>query len=199
MNHLGEHLVVLYGRGILDLEDGGILREFLETANSDVRRHAIGFVGQRLEGGNVIPPEVISRFIKLWEAYWSGKGRSDAGERPDSWLFGPWFACEAFPARWALEQLEQFVNVTGIVEPDHSVSEQLAELALFDPARCVRIVDRIVRNDREGWRAYSWMDSTKEILKAAIDAGGEAQVMALALIDHLGRRGYTELGKLLPT
>jgi hypothetical protein len=199
MNHLGQHLMLLYGRGQLGFDDDeGLLRTFLATGNADVRRHALGFVGQTLEQSESVPQAILDRFMSLWDLYWPSVGRKDAEQAPDAWLFGTWFISEAFPTDWALSRLEDFVQVVGVAAPGHEVAVQLAKLTPSDPARSVRILDHMVRKDREGWKFYGWRDSASQILSLAIAAGGEARDIAVRLIDHLGRRGYVELGALLP-
>ena len=96
MHHLGEHLMILYGRGQLGLDDdGGLLRRFLADSHPDVRRHAVGFVGRSIEGDEKLPEEVVSRFQDLWSLYWAGEARrmprrspmpgcSAPGSRPDN-------------------------------------------------------------------------------------------------------------------
>lgn len=198
MRRLGEHLMLLYGRGQLGLdEDGGLIRRFIENASPDLRRHTMSFVGQSLDENEAIPSEVIERFMSLWEEYWAGPGKKDAEERPDAWLFGWWFSCGKFPDQWALDQLEQFVNVAPTPEPDHKIGERLAEIAHVDIRKSVLILDRMIRGDREGWRLQTWRDQAKEILRQAMKVHGEARDRAIALIDHIGRRGYTEFGELL--
>ena len=198
MNHLCEHLMILCGHGQLGLDDeGGVLREFLANSNPDIRRYAIGFVGQSLEGVEEVPANVVERFIALWAAYWSGKGKKDAEESPDSWLFGTWFSSGKFPGQWALEQLEAFVEVAPTPEPDHAVVKQLAKMAQSNPVQSVRILDRMVQGDREGWHIHGWMDDARQILDTAMKADDEARTIAVKLINYLGRRGHTEFGNLL--
>lgn len=198
MYRLGEHLMVLYGRGELGIDDDeGLLRRFLSDTNPDIRRHAVGFVGESLGGEEQIPEDIVRRFQALWELYWTGAGQRDAEEKPDSSLFGTWFSSGQFPDQWALEQLERFVGVSPTPEPDHSVAERLAKIAVVDIVRAVRILDRMVRGDREGWRIHMWLDSAGQILESAIQAGGGAQKRAVQIIDFLGRRGYSRFGELL--
>jgi hypothetical protein len=203
MNHLGEHLMVLYGRGDITLEsDESLLRRFLETANSNVRRHAIGLVGRNLTSEEEhekveVPRDVIERFQVLWETYWAGKGRGDALERPQTALFGSWFASGQFPADWALERLEDFVAVAPVAEPEHAVAKQLAAIAASDPERSVRILDQMIRGDREGWHVAGWRESARAILEVAMQANGQARETAVQLINFLGRRGYLQFGELL--
>ena len=134
MYHLGEHLIMLYGRGQLSLDDDDCLfRRFIANANPEVRRHAIGFVGQTLAGVEQIPAKIIDRFQTLWDLYWGGPGRKDAEESPNAALFGTWFSSGKFPPRWALERLEQFVAVNPRPQPSHMIGERLAEIAEWDP------------------------------------------------------------------
>lgn len=198
MNHLGEHLMILYGRGQLGLdEDEGLLRRFLADSHPDIRRHAIGFVGRSLEGEEQISEEVVGRFKTLWDAYWVGVGKEDAQQKPDAWLFGSWFASGQFPEQWALEQLESVVSVTPTPEPDHAIVEQLAKTAQANIVKAVRILDKMVRGDREGWRIHGWLDSARRILELAMNAGGDARMQAVQVINYLGRRGHTGFGELL--
>jgi hypothetical protein len=198
MYRLGEHLMILYGRGELGLDDdGGLLRRFLTDSHPDVRRHAVGFVGQSLESDEKIPEEVVGRFQELWSIYWAGTGKKDAQEKPDAWLFGTWFASGQFPEQWALEQLESLVEVTPLPEPDHAIAEQLAKIARDNTERAVRILDRMVRGDREGWHIHGWLDAAKQTLETAMMAGGDARTQAEQVIDYLGRRGHTSFGDLL--
>lgn len=191
MFRLGEHLMVLYGRGQLTFEDDdGLLKKFIFESIPDIRRHAVGFVGEGLRGE--VPPPVVERFSKLWETYWGGIGKEDAAEKPDAHLFGTWISCGKFPNQWALEQLEQYVQAVPVPEPDHAVMEQLAEIAGTDIARSVRILDKMIHGSKESWRVHGWLDQVISILERAMEAGGEARIKALDLINHLGRLGFVD-------
>ncbi len=198
MNDLTRHLVVLFGRGQLGLDDdGGLLRKFVTRSNPEIRRTTVGFVGQSLNNSEKVSDDIVERFMTLWEIYWSDVGKKDAADKPGSYLFGPWFSCGQFPDEWAMAQLEQFVEVSPIVEPDDAVVERLAEIANINAARAVRILDLMVKGDQEGWRVYGWIDGAREILQKAMNTKGDARAVAARLIDYLARRGYTQLGDLL--
>jgi hypothetical protein len=198
MNHLGEHLMILYGRGQLAFDDdGGLLRRFLDTANPEIRRHAFRFIGLTLESSEHVPVEILSRFQELWLTYWAGTGKADAREKPGESSFGDWFTSEKFPDQWALEQLERFQEIVPVPAPDYEIVERLANIAPTDPARSARILDKMVRSDKEGWRAAGWLESATKILKVSLAAGGEAETVALTTIDFLGRSGYVAVGELL--
>ena len=197
MFKLGEHLMILYGRGQLSL-DSSVLKAFLGTAQPAIRRHALGFVGSSL-GGESIPSEIIERFMALWEEYWSGNGRTDAAQQPDAVLFGSWFASGEFPDSWALSTLHDYAEVVAVPEPEHLVMERLAQIANTDIVKSVRIVERMVKGDREGWRMHGWLEPAKTILEEAVKTGTGPRAAAEQVIDYLGRRGYVAFGSLLAT
>ena len=60
-----------------------------------------------------------------------------------------------------------------------------------------RILDRIIRVDKEGWRAYAWHKPAMTILGLAMLGDEVTRDVALRLIDDLGRHGHQEFGKLL--
>jgi len=198
MFRLGEHLVLLYGWGQLGFDDDdGLLRRFLVTANSRIRMHAVGFVGQVLERDAEIPEDIIKRFMKLWEFYWANTGPQDAKERPGTWLFGSWFACHHFPQQWSLDRLQEYVAVDPAPEPDQTIVERLAMIAPHDVTKAVAILDVMIRGDHEGWRIQGWIDPAMEILKLGINGDEDARDRAVKLINHLGRLGHVVFGKLL--
>jgi len=198
MQRLGEHLMVLYGRAQLGLDDDkGLLRRFLSDSLPEIRRRAIEFVGQSLTGNEKVPQEVTDRFMKLWDEYWPKHGRADAAQSSDRCLFGTWFSCGQFSEQWSLEQLEQLVEVVPTPEPDHAIAKRLAEIADTDINRSVRILDLIIQGDKEAWRVHTWLESATQILGLAMQADEEAQDIAKRIIDYLGRRGHTKFGELL--
>jgi hypothetical protein len=198
MFRLGEHLMVIYGRGELSLSEP-VLQEFLLTADSAVRRHALGFVGSSLSQESGVPSPVVTRFVELWEAYWNGRGKDDAKEDPQAVLFGSWLGSKELPQQWVLDTLYEFVQVVPLPQPDHVAMDQLARLAPLDLLKAVRILDRFITGDREGWHIHGWQDPATGILKAALAAGGSAQTAAREVIARFGRRGYTRMGELLRT
>lgn len=89
------------------------------------------------------------------------------------------------------------MEVAPVPEPDHEVLGELARIAATDIERTIRILDRIVRADREGWRVQRWLDSARSILEIAMRAGGDGREKAERLIDYLGRRRFSDLAGLL--
>jgi hypothetical protein len=204
IRHLGKHLVLLYGRGDLKTsgsDDEALLFDFLEAADSDVRSQTIAFVGSTLAQSGAVREAIVGRFQKLWERYWREFGEEDVAARPPSGLFGSWFRCEQFPIGWQLEHLAAVVRLPHIPDLAEKVVERLAKIAEAHAEHveaATRILDRMIRVDKEGWRAYAWRESAMKILGLAIRGEQAAREVAAKLIDDLGRRGYQEFRNLLP-
>lgn len=195
---LGEQLILLYGRGSLaKCGDEALLYQFLKDAPVDVRSEVIAFVGHAVSHSETLPADVLTRFQDLWDRYWPDYGTLDARARPQSGLFGQWFTSKQFPDEWSLERLEQFLRVVAIPEFAERIAERLAELAETHLETVMRILDRMIRADNEGWRAYAWRKPAETILGMALRGNNDVRGTAVRLIDDLGRRGYVEFGKLL--
>lgn len=120
-----------------------------------------------------------------------------AKRNPENRLFAFWFSSGAFDSKWSLVQLESFVTVAPKAGAQHGVIEQLADICGSDPLRSARIVGALVDGDDEGWRIAASQDKAQEVLRIALEAGGEAKDEAEQVIDRLGRRGFVEFGGLL--
>lgn len=198
---LGEHLIVLYGRGQLGLDDqDSLLRRFLSRSCQSVRSYAISFVGRSLhreedESKETFPKEVIDRFVKLWEWYWPEVGSRD--EQPSRDLFSYWYTSRCFERRWALAKLWDYVQRVSLPEPEYRVPERLAEDAGESPETALSIMEKMIEADKEGWRIDEWQESIERILACALKGDDPTRSKATDLINRLGRRGYLSLGQLL--
>jgi hypothetical protein len=76
---LGQHLVVDYCRGGLDLEQpGSLLAAFLARASESVRAAVLAFVARALaEPAEPISPDIVERLLKLWN--WQAQRETTAG------------------------------------------------------------------------------------------------------------------------
>ena len=175
-----------------------LLYQFLEAAPTDVRSQTMDFVGLSLTDGDELPETIITKFQRLWDWYWPKLGSTDMKTRPRGGPFGSWFTCKQFPDEWCLERLEQFLEVVPMPELADRIAERLAEFADTPHLEAItRILDRMIRADDEGWRAYVWHRPAKTILQAALQGNDTTRRLATQLIEHLGRRGYVEFGELL--
>ena len=163
----------------------------------DVRSQTMAFVGQSLRDDKKVPAAVISRFQGLWDWYWPAFGRIDAEARPQCGFFAAWFASKQFPDEWCLERIEKILECVPLTYDASEILERVAELADRHLAAAMRILDKMVRADKEGDMVYVWHEPAKQILQSAMQGNEVVRGMAVRLIDDLGRRGYVEFGELL--
>jgi hypothetical protein len=199
---LAEHLMTLYSRGKLDLDEpGGLLDSFYKKASDSLCGHAIAFVGRSLRKVEKdVSPEVLDRLKMLWIR------RIDVGRRaesPDSHTaeisaFGWWFASRKFEDTWAIEQLKESLKLCSMIESDFLVVERLAALASVSPASVVECIDLIIKRDERDWRFSRWKEHTGTILAKVLQSGDEmAQQTAEDLINYLGSQGHLDFRDLL--
>ena len=192
--HLAEHLMAFYWRGKLDLGDPeGMLTEFFARVPDMLCAHALNFLGRSLyDEKEKIPDEVRDRLKRLWECRITLAGKEEAA------AFGWWFAAKKFDDSWALAQLKKAIEIAGKTDPDHLVTERLAELASTFPGPVVECLSLMAQGDKKGWLISSWRDDAHVILENALKSDDpEAMGAATALINRLAARGYSEYRELI--
>ena len=200
---LAEHLVTLYLRGYLDLDDlNGLLARFYAKADLELRKSVIATIGISLQNtSGPVVPEIVERLQKLWlrrldTVRTTGLEPSHTEEIKD---FGWWFGAKKLPDLWGIEQVFEVLKIAGSIEPDHLVVERLAELAVSMPAKAVDCLAMIVEGDKDGWAVLSWRDHARALLAATLHSADQtAHTRAVELINDFGRRGYPEFRDLLP-
>jgi hypothetical protein len=199
IHELGEHLVILYGRGDLKaIGDEKLIFDFLQKAPHNVKSKTMAYIGDSLDDKETVSEEIIKRLMELWDFYWPKLGEEDAKANPRSGLFRKWLTCKKFPDKWCLDQLEDYLKFAPTPDFSEPIVKRLVDLADKNIEQVTRILDIMARGDKEGWRVYSWHKEAKKILKLAMQSGGNARLLAEKLIDYLGRhRGYIEFGELL--
>jgi hypothetical protein len=141
--NLVHHLAVLYGGGIISLDDS-VFHKFWEKANDDAREEFISYVGQYLLKYE-LPDDVIQRFKTLWE--WRMSYIKDLSNRQDFQKelksFIHWFVSKKFDDKWALENLIKTVELAEEITSKHVylALDVLVEMANEFPELVLRYLD----------------------------------------------------------
>jgi hypothetical protein len=185
---LGRHLVTLYWRGVLPLEDQ-LMRTLFSGLDAKRREEVLAFVGQILRGEERVEADISSRLQALWE--WRRHeievGRGDASELC---AFTWWFVSNSFDDRWAIAQLTHALS-SGACEGlfQEEIGARLARATAVPTADLVDALEQVVNSDR--WGVVSmYEESAREILSRALEEGGRARERARDLIDRLARLGH---------
>jgi hypothetical protein len=196
---LVEHLMVLYWRGKLPLDEPeGLISKLFRIGSNEIRGHALVFVGlSLLNTKEEVPIEVLDRLQSLWENRIAAAKEDNEGTdfRAEMSSFGWWFASSKFDPKWSLARLSDALLISGKVDVDDHVVEKLAMLIDDFPLEVVQCLELIVKGDKEGWGIYGWNENAKLVLSKALTT--EASENAESLIHFLGTRGYREFGSLL--
>jgi hypothetical protein len=145
------HLVLLYGWGIISLDDP-IFHKFWEKANGDVREKFISYIGQQLLKYE-LPDDVIQRFKTLWEwrmSYIKDLSNSrDFQEELKSFIH--WFVSKKFDDKWALENFIKTVELVDEITEEHVylALDVLLEMANEFPELVLKYIDLLTHNASE--------------------------------------------------
>ena len=202
---LGTHLVTLYWRGKLDLDEGGLVRQFFAKASPELRGTVLEHVGRSLKDteGDV-PEEIIQRLRTLWE--WRlQSAREEGGDAVAELVcFGWWFMSEKFDDEWAMTQLRSALELGGDTDAVPWVFERLQALAPQYPRMAVECVKLMAEGERES--RFDMIDSNledaREILRiglgsedASVRRATEDVVHRLGALGHLDFRDLLVQGK----
>ena len=194
---LGQHLVELYWRGKLPLEDD-LMKKFWTDAPVKARAEAICFMGRSLKSSEApIPENIISRFQQLFTSRIEEARKHGGAEKDELKEYGWWVTSGKMTVDWTLAQLLAVLSLTaGEIDNAHQIMNWLVGLVDAHPAEVIQCVDRIVRGDKKGWSILAWRDALIKILRTAIASSAKSE--ATNLINYLGQKGYSEFGSLLP-
>jgi hypothetical protein len=193
---LGRHLLQEYWRGKIPITEGSLLGDFFLLAEERARRGAIIYSGSSLrETTEPVRPEVIERFVELWNNRLDvAKLGGASGEiRAFSW----WFFTNYFDDEWALTSLHAGLRLTnGELDVIMDSLSRLSELADKYPTmvtECVRMITNASPDYVEVWTS----DIVKIVKLAFGSSDPTAHVAARVLIDSLGVRGHLGFRTLL--
>jgi hypothetical protein len=196
-SRLGEHLMVMYGRGKLELSDpDGLVSRFLDRASERAREAALEFVGRSMQGDVPLDPEVALRFQALWANFLSTAASGEHVRELNG--FGWWFVSGKLDETWSLTQLLNALNLGVQVEPDHLVVKRLGSIAQSMPSEAVECLRLMAQGDKEGWRIYRWRGDARAILAAGLSSSHPiAQKTSRDLINWFGARGIHDFRDLI--
>ncbi len=199
---LAEHLMTYYWRGLIKRRSEGLMNQFFDNANPDLRGHALGFIGDSIANTDAsIYPDIMKRFYGLW-AWRLGIALKAGDPRPfhsELKAFGKWFGTQKLrPVQWALEQVLMVLKLVGRIDADEAMVSYLANLADEYPKKVLECFRLMVLNEDDGYTMWLWKKHGKRLLSAII-AGADLDThdQAIDLVHRLGAMGHREYRELL--
>ena len=199
---LVEHLVLLYRRGVLCLDEpGGLLSRLEQAVAPLLHAHCITFIGHVLSHPQASPnKEEVARLASFLARRLAVVDAAVSPVEAAKQLegFGWWFASGTLDTEWSLDQLHEVLRRSAKVEPDHQVVERLADLAEAYPQRVLQVFSLMVKGIREPWVLRSWRDGAMRLLRALLLAP-EVPVRSGAedLVNVIVAQGHIEFRDIL--
>lgn len=201
---LAEHLMTFYWRGLIKRRSDGLINQFFDIACSDLRGHAIGFIGESIAHTDAsIHSEIMQRFYDLWSWRLKTAVRADGHSwyKSELMAFGKWFGTQKLrPIEWALEQLLLVLKLVGRIDADEATVKYLSILANEYPMKVIECFRLMVLNEPDGYTMWLWKKHGKRLLSTIIaGANQDARDHAIDLVHRLVAMGHMEFRELLPS
>lgn len=197
---LGEHLVILAGRGLVAWSDeDALLRGFFENAEPDDARGAVLLVGGDLSRHeNDIPDAAMARFRSLADEL-LGLLEKHGGERMGHLSsLGLWIVSGRFDPAWTVDRLQRLLELAGAVAPSFEVMDGLVEMSRSHPTEAFEALRTWLTTNRSDRRVLIGGpdEPAMAILQAALDQPS-TEDDARSLVHQLGAAGYLGFRDLL--
>lgn len=194
---LVEHVVIMYAREKVTLDEGDLLHIIFSSAPTEVRAYAIDFMGRSMRWELEQP--MIDRFKEFWE--WRIKKVGGIIEITDQELsaFGWWFASGRCGEDWAFPYLEKTLKQTDIGKSNREVFEHINSIFGNYPKQSLRCLRLFVYKNQDPWFFHPHEDEAvwKILEKGIAYDDSEIQEAAEGIIHLLGSKGYLLYRELL--
>lgn len=144
---LGNHLLVLYLQGHLNLEPGGLLDRFLLKASPRLRQHLMWSLGMHLQQPlDQFPEAMRERSIAYWDSrLTAGEAAQDRSSfQGELGSIGQWCERRQIDPDWLFEQLLRMTRSGFSPSITHNVVEWLAKVSETHVDRAVEVLEALV-------------------------------------------------------
>lgn len=146
---LGNHLLVLYLQGHLDLQPGGLLDRFLLKASPRLRQHVMWSLGVQLKH----PLDQFSEALRARAlAYWDNRlaagetAQDRTGFQGELGSIGQWCENHHLDPDWLFDQMLRMLHSGFVPSIAYSVVEWLAKVSGTHADRAVEVLEALVTN-----------------------------------------------------
>jgi hypothetical protein len=187
---LGQHFIRYYWRGVGGERSEQLLLRYFDICSAPSAAHVLWSAGSGLQAEEPIAPATIGALMHLWtEITARAASWGELKQREIYRQFGAWFVSGRFDNLWSLQQLEKAVQITGILDLE-KVLERMAPLSTDYPQEVAKILELIVRDERDIWQPLLWQRQVEAILQALLDSTREGvRDYAISIINQIVQRG----------
>ena len=193
---LGEHLVVLYWRGVAPRS---LLDRFFQQADDDLAGAIMEYVGRALLNSEEIADSVCERIQELWDQRLETISHSAGEHRREAQAFAMTFAAAKLDEQWELRSFHRALHLGDRTSPfaDFAI-ERLAQIAKNEPVAVTRLTLDLLRGSDNDWEHLTWSNDVRAILAATGDSAlHQAIENREDIIDHYVSRGRHQFRELM--
>jgi hypothetical protein len=194
---LGEHLVTLYWRGVVDQD---FLGRFFERADDELAASVLAFVGRALRNTTGdLASSVRDRLQRLFEWRLANGELAPEEHQRELHAFGIWFSSDKLDADWALQKLGRTVELVGAPTLGDLVVGRLVDVAVSNPVAAVDLLAGMLARPEHEWDLVGWRDEVERVLRIARDDGDPDALESISeIVDLYVRSGRYEFRSLAP-
>lgn len=205
--NLAEHLIAFYSSGLIE-EPDGLISDFFIVASEDLRRHAVWWIGQRMEywyfESSEEKKELLGRLGRLWETRIEAARDSSSPQahRDELSAFGGWFLSGQFEEEYALRRLAETLEITHWTRKYREVLARLSELSEEFPKmalRCLRYLASARDTKTVSFHGEA-EESARKILEVSLASNNSDVIReAQEVLDLLLARKLFQFQDMIPT
>lgn len=198
---LVEHVVVLYVRGKVGLDDNDLVDVLFRKAPEELTAYAMDFIGRSMNGRGPIESEAVKKFKALWD--WRAKVTEDMKTMLDKELsaFGWWFASGLFDDDWTFPYFETVLKRTLINQSKRYVFEHMSRVFKDHSKESLQCLRLFIEKNDDPWFLQPHMKTgVLQVLEQGVaHENPEIREAAVDIVHLLGSKGYLQYRVLLKT
>lgn len=198
LDNFVQRIALLYWHFSLDLSEGSLMRNLLDTADAKYIKELTNFIGFRLyKKETKTTQRELNKLIRLWTEVVK-IAENDPTKTIALEEFGTWFASEKFDTKWSLEQLAYSATKAKQIHLDFAALERMEKIVGDYPAESIEALNAMIDGARERWAIDSWSSHTKAILQSAMSSkDNTVKEAAKAVANKLIAKGYLEYREII--
>ncbi len=195
---LAQHVMMLCMWGTDDLQPGGLVDTFFQSAKPSLAGEALSFLEQLLDTKDPIPDDVIERIRSLWEWRVKSAGGIEKMTEPELAAFCLWFTSSRLDLQWSLRYLPAAIGRGGKRWAEDRILRRLFDSFDEFPKESLDCLRLMVERAQDNWFFMPSKDRpTWQILDKGLSHSAPTIRDAAESITHLlgskGHLGYREL------
>ena len=195
---LGEHLVTLFWRGLLQ---PSLLERWFELADDHLAgtSHELPREERSRNTEGDVSPEVRQRIRQLWDARLEVIASEPQVHKSAANAFAYTFATAKLDDEWSLAGLDVTLQSGSPRWLGGNVIARLSEIAATKPAEATRLTLQILESAANTWEHFDWRDQVRDVMTATNHATDPQTLKNReAIVDHYIKRGDNDFRNFIP-